>query len=181
MTSATQNYDLKGIRIERIPSRDCVRRFKCGETSIDKWVSDKAFKHHDQDRSRVFCALKGESTAALGFYALSFSPILPTYLFGQHADRYQDGDAPFVYIEWLAVQRSIQSNGIGTVLLINALQRAYSVSRNVAIYGVALRALNDRTRAYYEGHGFVAREDSAFPLMILPIWTLRDLFEPRRG
>lgn len=177
MTNATQNLDLRSIKIVQIPDKQCVKRFSCGVDSIDNWASDKAHKFHLQDRSRVFCAVNQKSTAAAGFYALSFSPINSNLLFFQHADRYKDGSAPFIYIDWLAVQKPLQGGGLGTLLLMNALQRSYAVSRNVAIYGVALRSLNDRTRAKYEKHGFVVREEAAFPLMILPIWILRDLFE----
>lgn len=65
-------------------------------------------------------------------------------------------------------------------MLMNALSRSYAVSKNVAVYGVALRPLNERVRKKYESHGFVVREEADNPLMILPIWHLRDLFE-RRG
>lgn len=119
--------------------------------------------------------LRGNSRSA-GFYALSFSPVNSNLLFLQDRAAYADGHALFVYIDWLAVQTSLQNQRIGTILLMNALQRAHQVSFHLPIYGVVLRSLNDRTRKKYESHGFVVREESAHPLMILPILTINELF-----
>ena len=53
---------------------------------------------------------------------------------------------------------------IGTILLLNALERAYMVCKNVAIYGVALRSLNDRTTKLYQRYGFVIVKMRSTPL-----------------
>lgn len=180
MTSANPNFDLRSITIVPILSKNCVKRFKCGSPGIDSWASDKGYKHHAQDKARVFCARLTGSDVAASFYALSFSAQETKYLFNQDADRYSDDHAPFIFISFLAVQKPLQCNGIGTLMLMNALSRSYAVSKNVAVYGVALRPLNERVRKKYESHGFVVREEADNPLMILPIWHLRDLFE-RRG
>jgi hypothetical protein len=59
----------------------------------------------------------------------------------------------------------------------NAIIRSYNVSKNVAIYGICLKSLNDETTKKYEKHGFVVKEDKPIPLMILPILTVRALIE----
>lgn len=64
-------------------------------------------------------------------------------------------------------------------MMIDCLKRAYMVSQNVAFYGVGLRSLNERTTGIYQKYGFgtaKGEEDSSTPLMILPIWSLDDLF-----
>jgi hypothetical protein len=49
----------------------------------------------------------------------------------------------------------------------------------VSFYGVALRSLNEQATALYAKYGFTKRDDNANPLMILPVWSLRDLFAPK--
>jgi GNAT superfamily N-acetyltransferase len=171
------NLELKKLHIGEIRSRECLRRFNCGVAEIDSWASDKAFRRHAQDRTRVFCARLGADAPVIGFYSLSLSPVGSGLLLGQHADRYPEGFAPFVYIDRLAVMRMQQRNGIGRILLMNALKRAFIVSRDLPFYGVALRSLNDRTTEFYKKMGFAQRENTGHPLMILPIWTIRDLFQ----
>lgn len=86
---------------------------------------------------------------------------------------------PAVYLGQLAVLRGYQNQGLGKILLLNALSRAHTVSAHVPFYGVALRSLNERTTKLYEKYGFTKREDVANPLMILPVWSLHDLFGNR--
>lgn len=62
-------------------------------------------------------------------------------------------------------------------MLIDALRRAFYVSRHVPVYGVALRSLNEQTTKFYEKNGFVVRDEATNPLMIIPYWTIRDLFQ----
>jgi GNAT superfamily N-acetyltransferase len=165
------------LTIVEIPNKDCVRNFRCGVRQIDDWASGKSFKHPEKNRARVFCAMRADSGVAAGFYALSFSPVNSNVLFGQDKDLYSDGIAPIVFIDWIGVQRSHQNQKVGTVMLIDALRRAYYVSRHVPVYGVALRSLNEQTTKFYEKNGFVVRDEATNPLMIIPYWTIRDLFQ----
>ena len=168
--------DLSRLQISEIRSGECTRRFNCGVRDIDSWASAKAFRRHQQDRARVFCGRLGPNAAVVGFYSLSFSALGSKLLFAQHGDRYPEGYAPFIYIDWLAVALSHQRHGIGRIMLINALQRAYFVSNHVPFYGVALRSLNEKTTRFYDKLGFVRRDHAQHPLMIMPIWPIRDLF-----
>jgi hypothetical protein len=63
------------------------------------------------------------------------------------------------------------------ILLMNALQRSYYIGQNVAVFGVALRSLNERTTKLYQKYGFGLREETKNPLMVLPIWSLNELIE----
>lgn len=171
-----QKQDLPPNKIAPIHSRGCLDRFNCGEREIDKWASEKAWKFHDRDRARVFVARPEGGGSALGFYSLSFSTENSSKIAKKDRDSWKDG-APLVYIDYLAVLRSTQNSGLGTLLLIDALARANRVSTEVAFYGVALRSLNDRTTKLYSKYGFgIAPNEDRHPLMILPIWSVRDLF-----
>ena len=177
---ARRTVDLSKLRITEIRSRNCVSLFRCGEREIDRWATNKAFKFHDQDRARVFCAREDANEAVIGFYSLSLSNV-GSNLLPAHGDRYVSGSAPFVYIDWFAVLRSKQSAGVGTIMMIDALKRAHRLSYDIPFYGVALRALNEKAAQFYERLGFAVRDQSTHPLMILPIWTIRDLFNPSKN
>lgn len=64
-------------------------------------------------------------------------------------------------------------------MLADALRRVHIVSQHVAFYGVALRSLNDDTTKLYQRYGFRKKDGDPSSLMILPIWTIRDLIEGR--
>ena len=63
-------------------------------------------------------------------------------------------------------------------MLVHALQSALKVHRVAPLYGVGLRALNQDAKRFYERNGFRSApgEGLEAPLMILPIWTVEDLF-----
>ncbi len=160
-----------------LEDRSCIKNFKCGVNEIDSWAKQKSYKFQSTDRARVFVAILEDGVTAIGFYTLTLSREDTSKLIeNEHRDRYDKNGVPFVYIGHLAIQRSYQNQGLGSILLIDALRRTYEISKNVAFYGIALRSLNDSTTELYRKFGFgVAPNESSNPLMILSIWTLRDL------
>lgn len=178
MTVASSSVDLDRIEISPLPSKESISKFKCGEHEIDSWTAKKASKWHEQNRTKVFIAHDEGSAVARGFYCLSFSTEEGSKLTDhQHRDIWSSG-VPLIYLTYLAVQRNCQGCGLGKLLLVDSLKRAHEVSRHVAFYGLGLRSLNDATTKLYQkfGFGIAAGEGSAHPLMILPIWTINDLF-----
>ncbi|RYG91172.1 GNAT family N-acetyltransferase [Loktanella sp. IMCC34160] len=170
--------DLTSTKIEPIQSKSCVARFACGEREIDRWAQEKAWKFQERGRARVFTAKLSGSSSSAGFYSLSFSTENNSKLAkSEDRDAWKNG-APLIYIDYLAVQRPYQGKKLGTLLMMDALKRAHIVWQHVAFYGVALRSLNDRTTQLYEKYGFgKAPDEDVHPLMILPIWTVNDLFK----
>ncbi len=84
---------------------------------------------------------------------------------------------PFIYLNYLAVREGWRRQKIGTVLLMNALERCAVVIRNIGAYGVALNALNDDSASFYDHYGFRTRSPGShrFPLMVLPAQSVLEL------
>jgi GNAT superfamily N-acetyltransferase len=178
-TTLALSLDLKQIRIRPLQDKDAIRRFSCGVREIDGWCV-KALKRCNTNRSRVFCAHIGENASAIGFYSLTFSSESQAKIMDRTERQLWTNGVPLVYLEYIAVLKSSQGLGLGSFMLMNALQRAYEVSKHVAFYGVGLRSLNSRTTEIYQKLGFaIAPEEGEMPLMILPIWSIGDLFGER--
>lgn len=166
------------LTLSHIPSRDCLKSFRCGVRDIDTWATRKAFKLHDSGRAKVTVAYSEGSKAPCGFYCLTLSIEAANKLLRQEdRDAWKD-NAPLVYLDWIAVSSAMQRRGIGGGLLVHALSKAVAVNEVIPIYGVGLRSLNDNTTKLYERFQFrrAPKEDGSHPLMILPIWTAIDLF-----
>lgn len=175
--NAGPKLELAATKITHIQSKGCMEKFSCGVREIDKWAKDKAWKYHDRGRAKVFVAKQDNRPTTLGFFSLSFSTENSSKLAkADDRDAWKDG-APLMYIDYLAVQSAMQCQRLGELMLVDALRRAHQVSHNVAFYGVALRSLNERTTKLYDKFGFkVAPDEDQHPLMILPIWSVNDLF-----
>ena len=182
MMTATGPLSLQDIRIVPLPDKEHLKKFCCGVSEIDAWARGKCSKFHERHRTRAFCAVRDGARTALGFYSLTFQAEEASKIAKNDQSPYLRSGVPLIYIQYLAVERNLQRNQLGTLLLVNALWRAHMVSRHVGVYGVALRSLNEQTTRLYSRYGFIVREESErCPLMILPVWSLIDLFEDRKS
>jgi GNAT superfamily N-acetyltransferase len=180
MTGVQNTLDLKTILIRPLDNELSVRGFDCGDADLNQWINKKAFSHHTENRVKVFCAYSGGAATALGYYTLAMKYESVSKLLQEERGHYtNDKHFPAIYIGSLAVRTHYQGQKLGTLLLMNALKRAHNVAKNVALFGVALHSLNDRTTEMYKRYGFGLREDCHLPLMVLPIWSLNDLIEPK--
>jgi GNAT superfamily N-acetyltransferase len=171
--------DLRNITITRLSDDHYISNFSCGEPQIDRFICRKARKYHDRNRVKLFCAHPRDMHTVYGLYTLTMKIEETNKLLQNERDYVSDRHFPAIYIGTLAVLSRYQRNGLGTILLMDALRRSHHVSQHVAVFGVALRSLNERTTRLYQRYGFGLRDQGQTPLMVLPIWSLNELFEGR--
>ena len=73
---------------------------------------------------------------------------------------------PVALIGRMAVDISIQGQGVGGELLVSALRKCEQAGRNVAAAAVIVDALNERARAFYIRYGFTPFLDDRMRLFI---------------
>ena len=76
----------------------------------------------------------------------------------------------------LAVAQARQGEGLGGLLLADAVLRAYASADIVGSSMLVGDAINDRAAAFYEEHGFVRLPDSL--RLVLPMRAIQRLMEP---
>ena len=74
---------------------------------------------------------------------------------------------PAVLLARLAVDASVQSRGLGSFLLRDALLRAASAAERIGIRVVLVHALDARARAFYERWGFEPSPSDPLTLQLL--------------
>ncbi len=79
---------------------------------------------------------------------------------------------PAALIARLAVSKPAQGQGIGSILLADAIKRTLAVSDQIAIYAMVVDAVNDKARGFYEQFGFTRLSDSS-PRLFLPLKSIR--------
>jgi ribosomal protein S18 acetylase RimI-like enzyme len=62
---------------------------------------------------------------------------------------------PVGHLGRLAVAGEVQRQGLGAMLLVDALRRIQRISQDLAICGVEVNALDDGAKAFYLKYGFV--------------------------
>jgi GNAT superfamily N-acetyltransferase len=152
---------------------ECGRgAFACGNGDIDSWFRNKAFKHHQDLKARVVTAHLLNNAKPVGFYAMTIrlekddQLDMPRRMLA----RPQSGHFTSVQLCSVAVQRSLQRQGIGTILMGAALQDFYEVAVRTGIYALTLVAVDREVAKFYERLGFVqyGNPDAMQPKMLLP-------------
>nr|WP_232793217.1 GNAT family N-acetyltransferase [Caulobacter hibisci] len=128
-------------------------KFVCGEDMIDRWFREKAAIHH-QDRCRVVVAHAPQFDYPIGFYALAFAvhglnrKALPAF-FGQ--DHFAA-----LNLEWLAVHRGLQGNGLGMILMGRVLSDFAAINDIAHVPALTLKPISEAVVPFYKRIGFVS-------------------------
>ena len=155
--------NLRGIIIEPLdPQKHDRAAFSCGTARLDNFLKRTARKHQAGDFTRVWVATESGQTDILGYYALNAHTLegndLPGHL-TKNAPRF--GGIPAVYLSMIAVDRRYQGQGVGRILLADALSRAVGAAEQIGLKAAVLDVIEDggaeiteRRRAFYAAMGF---------------------------
>lgn len=109
----------------------------------------------------------GYFTLATGAIPLDFLPPAPAAKLPKHP-------IPTALLARLAVDQTMQGQGLGKLLLIDALRRCAEASTLLGIYAVEVAAIDDQALRFYQKYGFTALADDARRLY-LPIKSVAGL------
>jgi GNAT superfamily N-acetyltransferase len=156
----------RNLRVETLASLHDRAAFSCGVDALDRYLRDQAGQDQRRRLSAVFILSGVESHAILGYYTLSATKIDPHTLPPSVAKRLPRRPLPATLIGRLAVDLRYRGQGLGGVLLVNALARAAAASREVGAMAVIVEAKDEQSRAFYERYGFVRFEDEPLSLFL---------------
>ena len=150
--------------------------FVCGKPMLDNYIQRQA----RQDIKRMLSAcfvLEAENGFIKGYYTLSSasvaSELLPEELKKRLPPSYTD--LPVILLGRLAISAEYQRQGLGEVLLVDALKRSYYTSKTVGSIAVVVDPLDPDAVHFYQHYGFVSLHDSG--RMFLSMGTIAQLFE----
>jgi GNAT superfamily N-acetyltransferase len=164
----------RGIRIEPINKSHRRGTFDCGNESINRYLKKYARQNDEKNIAKTFVAVDNDNIV-IGFYCLSAASIeFPKLPPGpnKHLPRYP---VPVARIGQLGVDTSFQGTGLGARLLINALYRIASVSKELAVRVVIVDVINNKAVRFYQHFGFISLPNHKTTLF-LPIETITELF-----
>ncbi|MFY7700474.1 MAG: GNAT family N-acetyltransferase [Burkholderiaceae bacterium] len=148
--------------------------FDCGQPMLNEWLKDRAGQFDRRDLSRTFVATSREEVLVVGYYAISTHRVVYEALPAAEAKRLPRLDLPLVLIGRLAVDHTVQGQGLGALLLVDALRRSLQISEQVGIRAVEVDALDDAARNFYLKFGFRSLLDDPRHLF-LPMHEIRKL------
>jgi GNAT superfamily N-acetyltransferase len=134
------------------PSQHDVENFTCGEATLDTWLREQAVPATARRTARTWVWLD-EDGVVVGYYALAAHKVarreVPTKV-----GRGGPSEIPAVLIARLALSERLRGQGLGEVLLADALARIVDATQTVAARLVVVDAIHERVAQFYESVGF---------------------------
>jgi GNAT superfamily N-acetyltransferase len=165
-------------KVESLSRKHEREAFHCGVKALNDFLQRTARQHQERGVSRTFALVDPNSetpTNILGFFTLSaceaFAADLPAAL----ANRLPRV-IPAVLLGRLAIDRTVQGQGYGSALLVEAIRRVAATSTQVGVAGLFVDAKDDNAAAFYRKYGFVPLPANPRRLF-LPLSTLLDIVE----
>jgi GNAT superfamily N-acetyltransferase len=156
-------------------TRSSLRRlqFDSGNAELDEYIKKYAWINHQEKRSaRVFVACSTENLREIKSYYTSNASEISIEAISEESRRGFPKRIPALLIGRLAVDKSVQSCGIGKKLLRNAFECAVEVADKTGIYAVYTQAKDEAAKQYYQKRGFIEFQDEPLSLF-LPLETIR--------
>lgn len=166
--------------IERLGRQHDRTTFACGQPLLDDWLKLRAGQYEKKDLARTYVAVRPADTAVRGYYAISSHRVAFEALPDDQAKGLPRIDVPVILLGRLAVDRSCQGQGLGALLLIDALRRAQFLADQIGIRAVEVDAIDDPARDFYLRFGFTLLADAPRHLY-LPTQVIRGLDLPPLG
>jgi GNAT superfamily N-acetyltransferase len=141
--------------------------FACGIEELDRYFRERARQDMDRNIAVVFVLYDTIEDRVAGFYTLSTHSVrlqsLPPDV-ARKLPRYDQ--LPVVLLGRLALDQRYAGQGLGEVLLLNALEKALLSTTTIAAMAVVVDAKGDDARRFYERYGFQRMTDDQYRLFI---------------
>ena len=130
--------------------------FSCGVAALDNWFRLRAGQDEKRNVARVFVAIHDQH-GIVGFYSLSSFTLAIADLPPEHAKRWSRyGVIPAALIGRLARDLRVRGEGVGGLLLADAVRRVIGVSRSLAVFAIVVDATDEMAAAFYRDFGFTS-------------------------
>lgn len=133
--------------VESIQSHHVVDDFDCENDELNDWLKRFAFTSHRSDSARV--SVVHRANHVVGYYALATGAITRGMASPRIAQGLPNHPVPVILLARLAVHRSEQGRGIGSLLLHDVLMKVAGIAEMVGTRALVIHAKNEEARAWY--------------------------------
>lgn len=169
--------DLK-IEIYSEDTEYVTKEFDCGKAPLNVFLTEHLKRQHGGKFLRAYVLrTKEPKPDVMGYYTLSGScfdkKALPSKT-QQKKIPYKN--VPTVTLGRLAVDKSLQGQGYGAVLITHAMKVIWQASQAVGIHGMFVDAIDDEAKAFYVKLGFIQLVEENGNSLFYPTSSIEQLF-----
>ena len=142
------------LRLERLGPRHLLDEFESGNADLDTWLKRHALSAQQMDSARTFVLVEGGRV--LGYFSLTMGSVLRAAAPGKLVRGLPSYPVGMVLLARLAVRSAAQGQGLGALLLAEALRKAVIAGEAAAARLVVVDAIDEDAERFYARHGFIA-------------------------
>lgn len=163
------------LTIEKLENSIHIKEeFSCGYDLLDNYLKRQA--NQDIKRKLSSCSvLVDKQNIVKGYFTLSANSIrrqeLPDELIKKLPPSYSD--LPVILLGRIAIDKSIQGNGFGEILLFDALKKCLDLSNQLGILAVVVDPIDSKAVSFCKSYGFIELPTS--DKMFLSMKTIEQL------
>lgn len=169
----SEQTPLSTLALTRAQNR---KDFSCGNGSLDRYLQTQARQDMQRNLAQVFVLVDTDQTTIKGYYTLSNSSLLLSELpeeLRKQLPRYPK--IPVTLLGRLAVDVRYHGQGIGRLLLVDALYRSTRQTAEIASMAVIVDAIDDAAVRFYKKYHFLPLPETPHTLFI-EMTTIQKLF-----
>ena len=156
------------------------KSFGCGSSELNEYLDRYARQNHESGGAKTFVAVSPTAPVrVIGFYSISPGSIEFPRVPARLTKRLGRYEVPVFRLGRLAIDRSMQGQGLGGDLLFAAGERALAVAAEVGGNALAIDAKDEKAARWYERFGALRLPDDPLKL-VLPLAVIADTANRRR-
>ena len=143
----------EGFRLESLRRHHPRKGFRCGQDRVDDWLAAKSLQNQEKHLSVTKVLFDGNGAIA-GYYTLATGQVDFSDLPREFAKRLPRRLLPVAVLAWLAVSSAHQGQGLGRLLLAQALRDCHEAGKTFTFIAVILDCINDAAKAFHRRWDF---------------------------
>ncbi|SDX17934.1 GNAT family N-acetyltransferase [Aequorivita viscosa] len=162
---------------ESLNTKHRKNEFSCGKDMLDNYLQRQANQDIKRKLSVCFVLNDNETDLLKGYYTLANNSIAQELIPAEFQKKLPNSykSIPTTLLGRLAIDKRFQRQGVGKLLLVDALRRSYDISKSIGSFAVVVDPIDEDAEKFYYKFGFIKLPDSG--KMFLPMNTIRTLFE----
>jgi len=163
------------VNLSKLQSFHKREFFECEEPSLTHYIKKQA-RQDERKKLAVCFVAANQQDEVIGYYTLSSQSLSRRVIPDEYSKLLpRNYHVPLILLGRLARHSDERGNGLGEILLLDALKRSLIISeRSLGAFAVVVDPINEHARAFYAKFEFIELLDSK--KMFLPMKTIMKLF-----
>ncbi|EBQ9763148.1 GNAT family N-acetyltransferase [Salmonella enterica subsp. enterica serovar Bonn] len=141
--------------------------FDCGDADLNQFLQRHVRQNHEKGTTKTYVALDNSDVTRIhGFYSVSPASLIYAQVPGAISKGLGRYDVPVFRLGRLAVDKSMQGQGLGAQLLLSAGKRCIQAALQVGGVALLIDAKNKQVCDWYKGFGAVPLNDQPLSLLL---------------